>query len=144
MDILGYFHGETTRRMREIIFQEFSKTDNYGLIFTFMWAFDQQSDWDYIEHVTKMFKDRGADVYYIELFSPQEIRLLRNSTENRLKNKTSKRDIDTSNQRLINDDKNYRCVSNEGEIKFDNHMRIDNSKTSAKDVAKRIKDNFKL
>lgn len=144
IDIFGYFHSETIRRMREVVFQEFSKTDNYGLIFTYMWAFDQQSDWDYIEYVTEIFKNKGADVYYIELVSPQETRLLRNTTENRLKNKSSKKDTNTSNQRLINDDKDYRCVSNEGEIKFNNYMKIDNSNTSAKDVAEKIKNHFKL
>lgn len=144
IDIFGYFHSEAICRMREVIFQEFSKTDNHGLIFTYMWAFDQQSNWDYIKHVTEIFENRGADIYYVELVSPQETRLLRNATENRLKNKFSKKDIFISNQRLINDDKNYRCVSNEGEINFDHYMKIDNSTTSAKDVAEMIKVNFKL
>jgi hypothetical protein len=32
-----------------------------------MWAFDQKSDWDYVEHVTNIFRKNGADVYYVEL-----------------------------------------------------------------------------
>ena len=65
-------------------------------------------------------------------------------TENRLNNKPSKKDIQISNQRLINDDNNHRCVSYPGEIKFDNYLRIDNSNIEAEDVAKIIKEKFNL
>lgn len=144
LEVFGYFHGKAISRMREIIFEEFAASENYGLIFTYMWAFDQKSDWDYIEHVTNIFKKNGADVYYVELVASQEIRLQRNATENRLKHKASKRDIDNSNQRLINDDKRYRCISNHGEIQFDNYIKIDNSNLSAELVAKMIKERFDL
>ncbi len=109
-----------------------------------MWAFDQKSDWDYVEHVTNIFRKKGADVYYVELFAPQDIRLQRNITANRLKNKASKQNIEPSNQRLINDDKNYRCVSKHGEIQYDNYIKIDNSNLSAKQVSMMIKEHFDL
>ena len=144
IEVFGYFHGKSISRMREIIFEEFAASDNYGLIFTYMWAFDQKSDWDYVEHVTNIFKKSGADVYYVELVASQEIRLQRNITENRLMHKISKRDIEISNQRLINDDENYRCVSNDGELVFDNYIKIDNSNLSAELVAKMIKERFCL
>jgi len=80
----------------------------------------------------------------VELVASQEVRLQRNITENRLKHKASKRDIESSNQRLINDDMNYRCVSNDGEILFDNYIKINNSNLSAESVAKIIKEHFDL
>lgn len=144
IEIFGYFHGKAINRIREIIFEEFAASDNYGLIFTYMWAFDQKSDWDYVKNVTNIFRKNGADVYYVELVAPQEIRLQRNITENRLKHKASKQDIEASNQRLIKDDKNYRCVSNDGEVQFDNYIKIDNSNLSAEFVAKMIKERFDL
>ena len=144
IEIFGHFHGKSINRIREIIFEEFAASDNYGLIFTYMWAFDQKSDWDYVEHVTDIFRRNGADVYYVELVALQEIRLQRNSTENRLNHKASKRDIERSNERLINQDKSYRCVSNEGEIQFENYMKIDNSNISAEVVASMIKERFDL
>ena len=49
-----------------------------------------------------------------------------------------------SNQRLIDDDKNHRCVSYEGEITFDNYLRIDNSDKEPAEVAKMIKETFDL
>lgn len=80
----------------------------------------------------------------IAIIAPQEIRLKRNISENRLKNKASKRDIEASNQRLINDDKNHRCVSYEGEMPFDNYLRIDNSDIEPDEVARLIKKTFNL
>ncbi|MDR7855029.1 AAA family ATPase [Tissierella sp.] len=144
IEVFGYYHSRPISRIREIIFEEFAKSDNYGLIFTYMWAFDHKSDWDYVEHVTEIFKNNNADIYYVELVAPQEIRLQRNITENRLRNKASKQDIEASNQRLINGDEKYRCVSNDGEIQFENYLRIDNSTVPAKNVAEIIKAHFKL
>ena len=107
-------------------------------------AFDMQSDWDFLEHVKNIFKPYKTDFYYVELIASQEIRLKRNRTENRLMNKASKRDIEISDQRLINDDLNHRCVSYPGEIQFENYLRIDNSNIEASEVARIIKDKFNL
>ena len=144
IDVFGYFDGKTINKLREVFFEEFSKSRNEGMIFTYMWAFEQKSDWDYVEHVTNIFRKNGADVYYIELVARQEIRLQRNITENRLKHKASKQDIEISNQRLINDDKRYRCVSKDGEVSFENYIKIDNSNLSAEVVATIIKERFSL
>ena len=71
-------------------------------------------------------------------------RVLRNKTENRLKNKASKRDIEASNKRLIYNEDPHRLVSLEGEIPFENYLRINNENIEAKDVAKIIKEKFNL
>ena len=106
--------------------------------------FDHQEDWDYLEHVKSIFAPYHTEFYYVELIAPQEIRLQRNKTANRLQHKASKRDIEASDQRLINDDRHYRCVSLEGEIPFDNYLRIDNSDKEPAEVARLIKETFKL
>lgn len=146
LEIFGEFNQRAISGMREVVFKEFARTNNYGLIFTYMWAFDHQSDWDYIDHVCDIFRSEHTDleVYYIELVASQQIRLERNITENRLTHKASKRDITTSNCLLINADKRYRCVSNEGEITFDNYIKIDNSNLEANTVAEIIKKKFDL
>ena len=142
LDIFGAFRGDVIQKLRHVIFEEFAKSDNYGMVFTFMWAFDMESDWDYLESVKKIFNLPEEDVYYVELIAPQEVRLARNATENRLHNKASKRDLDVSNQRLINDDLRYRCESLPGEIPFPNYLRIENANISAIDTAKMIKEYF--
>lgn len=144
IEIFGRYDGKTISEMREIIFKNFAASENYGMIFTYMMDFDMPSEWEYLEHVRKIFEPYGTEFYYVELIAPQEIRLKRNVSENRLKNKASKNDIETSNQRLINDDRNHRCVSYEGEIPFENYLRIENSKMEADTAARLIKDTFEL
>ena len=125
------------------MFRNYAASSNYGMIFTYMWAFDHQDDWDYIEHVKDIFRPYGTEFYYVELIAPRDIRLARNATENRIKNKPSKADIGFSSKLLMDEEK-YRLVSNEGEIPFDNYLRIDNSDLSAKDTALLIKQTFDL
>ena len=144
IEIFGRYDGKTISEIREVIFKNYAASENYGMIFTLMMDFDLPSEWEYLDHVKGIFEPYGTDFYYVELIAPQEIRLKRNISENRLKNKASKRDIETSNQRLINDDKNHRCVSYEGEINFDNYLRIENSDKTPDEVAQMIKEAFKL
>ena len=142
--VFGNYNGKVVSEIRETIFREFAASGQYGMIFTYMWAFDLQSDWDYIEHVKSIFSPYDTEFYYVELVAPQEIRLQRNATENRIRNKKSKEDIAVSNQRLMNEDSHYRLVSRPGEIPFDNYLRIDNSALSAAEAAQRIKETFRL
>lgn len=144
IEIFGYFDAKTISQMRELIFRNFAASENYGMIFTMMMDFDMPSEWEYLEHIKEVFAPYGTEFYYVELIAPQEIRLARNATENRLKHKASKRDIEISNQRLITDDKNHRCVSYEGEIPFENYLRIENSDKEPDEVANIIKETFKL
>ena len=136
--------GDASDRLKDVIFEEYSKSDNYGLIYTFCMSFDHQEDWDYLQHVTGIFKEANAEIYYAELFAAQEIRIQRNKTENRLFHKTTKRNIEKSEENLINADNKARFISNDGEITFDNYIKIDNSNLSPDIVAKMIKDRFSL
>ena len=45
---------------RETIFKEVAKSDLEGLIFTFIWAFNEQSDWDYIDNLCEIFESQGG------------------------------------------------------------------------------------
>ena len=139
IEIFGKFKGDTILKLREIIFNDFINDDNEGMIHTLMWAFDMKSDWEYVENLSKKFDE----VYCVELIASQQIRLERNKTENRLINKASKRDIEASNNRLLNEDK-HRLVSYEGEIPFKNYLRINNENLDPKEVAKIIKEKFNI
>ena len=144
LEIFNEFRGSTIQRLRQVIFEDFVKTDHYGMIFTYMWAFDMQSDWDYIDWVKGIFNLPGEEVYYVELIAPQEVRLQRNVTENRLKHKASKREIEASNARIVRDDANYRCESLPGEITHPNYLRLENADLSAAEAARIIKAHFNL
>ena len=144
LEIFGQWRPDVTQRLRQVIFEEFAKTENYGMIFTFMWAFDMQSDWDYVDWVKGIFGLPDEDVYYVELIAPQEVRLQRNVSENRLTHKASKRNIADSNARLIRDDSNWRCESYPGEITHPNYLRIENAQIPAAEAARIIKEHFSL
>jgi hypothetical protein len=144
IEIFGGFNGHVIQQLREVIFHEFVKSDNDGMIFTFMWAFDMPSDWEYINHVTDIFREQGGEIYYVELIASQEVRLQRNETENRLAHKASKRDLAASRERVIAMDQHHRFESNPGEVPFENYMRIDNSELEPEVVAAMIKERFGL
>ena len=142
LEVFGEINKEVIHDFRESVFRNFAKSDKYGLMFTYIWDFDSEEDWKYVERMVDIFK--GAEVYCVELIAPLEIRLQRNVTENRLRNKASKRDIEASNRRVINCTNNHRVVSREGEIPFKNYLRIDNTNLSPEVVAKMIKEKFDL
>ena len=144
IEIFGSFNGHAISRLREVIFEEFARSDQKGMIFTYMWAFDQQADWDYLAHVKDIFRPYGTEFYYVELVADQAVRLERNRTENRLLHKPSKRDTAASDQRVIHEDANYRLVSLPGEIPFENYLKIDTTNLAADETAKTIQQHFGL
>lgn len=148
IELFGCYNGAATERLRQVVFEEFVKTDNYGLIFTFIWAFDVPYDGEYVQQLSKMYQDAGAQVDYVELIAPQEVRLVRNRTENRLKEKASKRDVALSEQRFLSAEERYRCVSEPGEIMEklgippERYLRIDNTNLSPEEAADMIVRHF--
>jgi len=143
-EVFGELQKGVGDRIRQVVFEEFVKSEQYGLIFTFMWALEHQSEWDYLDKLVDIFRREDAEIYYIELVATQEARLSRNSTENRLQHKASKRDIEASNARLLNEDESYRLVSHDGEMPFENYIKIDNTNLPPESVATMIKERFAL
>src|SRR5690554_6533610 len=70
LEVFNEFNLGVIEKVREVFFKEFIKTENDGLIFTFMWALDRKEDWDYVSNVTKLF----SEVYYVELVAPVDVR----------------------------------------------------------------------
>lgn len=133
-----------TQLFRKEIFEAYSKSDEYGMIFTFMWAFDSQEDWKYINDLEELFLARNAEVYYVELEADYELRILRNKTDNRLLHKPSKRNINKSEELFRKLEDKYRLNSLEGEIQKENYIRIDNTDLNPDIVAKMIKNRLSL
>lgn len=127
---------------REEIFKAMATSDQAGLIFTFIWAFDCEGDWKYINRVADIFRSQGGEVCFVELESDLDERIKRNTTENRLKHKPSKRNIDWSGDELKKTAEKHRLNSHEGEIKEENYVRINNTEMSAEEVAKVVKREF--
>lgn len=144
LEIFGYYDKTVIDNLREVIFSSFAASTCPGMIFTLMWAFDQPEDWAYVEHIKAIFRPYGTTFYYVELVASQAARLERNASENRLRHKASKRDVDASNRRLLQDDARYRLVSLPGEIPFEHYLRIDNTHLSPEAAAQMIQEHFSL
>jgi AAA domain len=130
--------------MREEIFEAFAKSDQGGMIFTFMWAFNEQEDWDWVEKVEAIFESQGAEVYFVELESDLEVRLERNKTENRLQHKPSKRNIEDSEKRLLASLDRLRLNSLDGEINRKHYLKINNTTLTPEETTKKIIEVFKM
>ncbi|KKI92887.1 shikimate kinase [Bacillus sp. SA1-12] len=129
---------------RKEIFEEVSKSNLDGLIFTYVWAFDLQADWNYVNQVCRIFESRGGTVYYVELEADFEERLERNRSPHRLEHKPTKRNIEWSENEIKETMKKYRLNSFVGEIQKEEYIKINNTGLSAEEVAKIIKDRFRL
>ena len=129
---------------RKEIFEAVAKSNLEGLIFTFMWAYDSKTDWDYLDKVANIFKDNGGEVFYVELEADYDIRIERNKTENRLLNKPTKRNIEASEQRFRRLEAKYRLNSLPGEISLPNYLKINNTNLEPNVVAQMIKNHFHL
>lgn len=143
IEIFGYYNKQARLRLQEVIFEEFAASACKGMIFTYMWAFDQPSDSAYMKHIREIF-GAEAEFYYVELVASREIRLARNETENRLQYKASKRNLEESQARLLRDDEQHRLESREGEIPYTHYVKIDNSYLAPDVVARQIQKTFNL
>lgn len=129
---------------RKEIFKTAAERNLEGLIFTYVWAFDQQEDWDFVDQTCEIFESRGAEIYFVELEAEIEERLERNKSPHRLEHKPTKRNVEWSENELKESMEKYRLGSHPDEIKRENYMRINNTKLSATEVAKLISDRFGL
>ncbi|NLO85674.1 MAG: AAA family ATPase [Clostridiales bacterium] len=133
-----------TNLFRHEIFDAYSKSDEYGMVFTYMWAFDSQNDWDYMGEVEALFTSRGAQVYFVELAADYDLRIERNKTENRLLHKSTKRDLDTSEMLFRKLEEKYRLNSLDGEVTKEHYLKIHNDEMAPEAAAAMIKEAFDL
>lgn len=128
---------------RERMFAEVAESELPGLIFTYVWAFGEPGDRKFIERLKSLFESRGGRAVFVELWADQETRLERNGHPDRLSAKASKRDVASSNRRLIEFDERYRLTSG-GDFPFPDYLHIDNSEKSPREVARSIANHFNL
>lgn len=151
IDLVSHFFSyatETGKRLvksfREQIFQEVAQSDLEWMIFTFVWFFDLQTDWDSVASRCKIFEDQGWEIYFVELEADEKIRIERNVTQNRLEHKRTKRDIEHSEKELKESSQSHRLNSYDWEITYKNYMKINNTNLNPEEVALQIKDTFHL
>jgi len=123
---------------------ELAVKHNVDLIFTYVTAFELQEERDYLTNLEKLFTNSGGNFYFVELSSDLETRLKRNETPYRLERKASKKDLEWSRDNLLKDTENHRLNSDEGEVWFSNHLKIDNTNLQPDEVADKIIEAYGL
>ncbi len=131
--------------IRDLVFKTCAASENIdGLIFTLVMAFDLQEDWDYLEKIKAVFQPYGWSFYFVELAAPMDIRLARNTTENRLKHKPSKRKLAQSKKGIIEMEKRYRLNTLPDEFKAANYIKIETAGKSVEEITALIIAQFKF
>ena len=134
---------EFNRFFREKAF-ELAVKHNVDLIFTYVCAFEMPEEREYLTKLADLFVSNGGEFYFVELSAELATRLARNETPYRMERKASKRDVAWSRSNLLKDAENHRLNSDEGEIWFENHMKIDNTNLSPDEAADRVIEHFGL
>jgi len=141
LEFFPYGHEKFNRlvsEFRQRIFEEVAASDLPGMIFTFVWALDQEGDKKTIDSYCEIFKQRGANIYFVELEADLDERLERNKSEIRLSKKTSKRNIVRSEGNLISTYKQYRMNSTDDFFYKENYIKINNTRLDPQETANKI------
>jgi len=129
---------------RRRIFEEYVVSGARGLIFTFVWTFDDPEDRAFVESTAELFTSRGGCVCFVELEATQSERLRRNETPLRLAEKWPQRNVEGSRAFLLNADQTYQ-MNSAGSFPYpDRHLKIDNTALEPDLVAAQIAAHFSL
>lgn len=146
--VLNVFHFGDPRfrklvgEFRRRVFEEVAASELPGLIFTYAWALDLDSDRQFIDDSCEIFRQQGGKIYFVELEAELSERLKRNESQFRLSQKPSKRDIRNSKEKLLEDVENYKLNSNDDFFYTENYLKIENTHLSASEAAVRIVETF--
>ena len=129
--------------IREDVFNLALKYD-IDMIFTLVVAFDVKEETDYLNSLKNRFEASGGKFYFVELKADIETRLKRNITPHRLEAKPTKKDLEWSKRDLLDTMEKYKLNTDDGEILFENHIKIDNTNLSPDEVTEIIIEKLKL
>lgn len=129
--------------IRSAAFETAVKYD-VDMIFTFVMAYGEKDDLDYVNNLKQLFEKSGGNFYFVELSADLETRLQRNLTPHRLEMKPTKRDTEWTKNDILKTMEKYRLNSYDDEFICENHIKIDNTNLLPEEVADIIIEKFNL
>jgi hypothetical protein len=144
LDVFDFGTPPFNRLLGELRQRVLEEAAGFGtdLVFTIVWALDNESDTAGVREHIRPFVEAGRRVAFVELSAALDVRLDRNRTEYRLAEKKSKRDLEWSESNVreleryqMNTDKPSVADSLLAEHP---HLRIDNTDLSPEAVADRV------
>lgn len=122
--------------IRQLVFNTAANSkDLNGLIFTLVWAFNEEEDWEYVRNIKRIFEPHHWAFYFVELYAPVDIRLERNKTPYRLSQKASKRKLENSERGILEDEKQFKMTTGGSGIGEENYLYVDNTELTPEAVA---------
>ena len=140
-----FFFGTSAYRtvdqgIRELIIDKASSLKHIqGLIMTFVWAFNDKRDLEFIEKVLKLCKKRGIELYFVELQSSATERHKRVSSTTR---KEMEKVSTVKDLVALEKDKDF--ISNSDYFKKKNYLKLDNTTLSSEKCVELICEYFKF
>lgn len=127
-----------TSELRRRVVEEAVLAELPGLISTYVWAFDDPADRDYVDWLTEPVRSAGGRLDFVELYADQATRLAREGTALRREHKRSKQDAEASRRWLREADAAQR-LSTDGDFVYpDQHLRLDNTRLTPAQAADQI------
>ena len=115
-----------------------------GIIFTFMWSFELESDNRFMDDVVALFALHGHRVCFVELLASRAAREGREGSALRVKLKPAKRDVEMARELHAKIDADHRTNS-DGDFPYpDQHMVVDTEAMKPKRAAQAIAERFGL
>ncbi|EWT00361.1 shikimate kinase [Intrasporangium oryzae NRRL B-24470] len=142
--------------IRREVLRESVVADLPGLVFSFAWDFDRDSDAAAVEDLIAPVVAAGAPVDFVELYAAQDVRLSREGRPDRMDHKRSKRDVEWARAHVLELEAAARF--NTGWVRPDGsrvegpdwplpqyrHVRLDNGHDSAAHTAEAVVDELGL
>ena len=123
---------------RRLIFREVAASALPGLIFTFVWGLELESDRIFIDEASEVFRAPGGEVFFVELCATLDERLRRDQTPLRLEHKPSKRDPKAARAHLLEMDAKYKMNTDGDFFYAENYLKLDNTHLTASAAAQQI------
>lgn len=123
---------------RRLIFREVAQSALPGLIFTFVWGLELESDRIFIEEASEVFRAQGGEVFFVELCAALDERLRRDRTPLRLEHKPSKRDPEAARAHLLEMEAKYKMNTDGDFFYAENYIKLDNTHLNASAAANKI------
>lgn len=145
-------YGRLVGEIRRRVVEEAVGADLPGLVFTYVWALEEEADARLVAALADIVEQGGGTVHFVELAAPLEERRRRNVIELRREHKRTHRDAELSDW-ILHDLERY--VLNTAEtapvpgpaaavLDGRDHLRIDNTDLLPDEVAARIVDRLGL
>ncbi|MGB5438683.1 MAG: hypothetical protein WBN90_03410 [Gammaproteobacteria bacterium] len=91
---------EVLYEVRDLLFERAAQDpDITGVVFTFVWAFDESDDTAKIDHLVSKFTQSGGKVHFVELLASLDTRIQRECTPFRRKNKPNQNNLEEAIER---------------------------------------------